>query len=52
MYQESVFTTPPRTGSGGEQKFQFLLKNVKGTAWFDDVRLEELPAGYDSGKEQ
>jgi hypothetical protein len=52
MYQESVFTTPSRTCSGGEQKFQFLLKNVKGTAWFDDVRLEELPAGHDSGKEQ
>ena len=48
MYQEAVFTTPARTSSDGEQRFQFLLKNVKGTAWFDDVRLEELPDGRSS----
>lgn len=43
MYQESTFSTPARGRRGGEQRFQFLLKNVKGTVWFDDVRLEELP---------
>jgi hypothetical protein len=43
MYQEVIFTTPNRSQIKDEQKFQFLLKNVKGTAWFDDVRIEEFP---------
>ena len=45
MYQENTFVTPACPQPGGEQRFQFLLKNVNGTVWFDDVRLEELQDG-------
>ena len=40
-YQEYVFKTGKKMPD--HPYFHFLISGAKGTAWFDDVRVEELP---------
>ena len=42
MYQSFEFTTSPETGVKHKSYISLRILNATGTAWFDDVRLEEL----------
>lgn len=43
MYQSFEFTTSPETDVKHKSYISLRLREATGTAWFDDVRLEELP---------
>ena len=46
IYQEQVFTSRPEKGEHGGYdacSLSLCLRDATGTAWFDDVRLEEVP---------
>ena len=43
MFQSFEFTTSPETNVKYKSYVSLRILNAKGTAWFSDVRLEELP---------